>query len=114
MILDSRPVHSAVARNPAMIDAQKETQSSGSRGHDRGAADGAFYRQRRYGAESRIISRLVTDAAKVASVSHAMAVSTYPGYRPAPELVDTLWEDLRAVLPGVGAAPSIPQQSSLF
>ncbi|MGU7802371.1 DUF72 domain-containing protein, partial [Escherichia coli] len=26
----------------------------------------------------------------------------------------TLWEDLRAVLPGVGAAPSIPQQSSLF
>lgn len=83
VILDSRPVHSAVARNPAMIDAQKkETQSSGSRGHDRGAADGAFYRQRRYGAESRIISRLVTDAAKVASVSHAMAVSTYPGYRP--------------------------------
>ena len=37
-----------------------------------------------------------------------------PDIAQAPELVDTLWEDLRAVLPGVGAAPSIPQQSSLF
>lgn len=46
------------------------------------------------------------DAAKVASVSHAMAVSTYtPDIARAPELVDTLWEDLRAV-PGVSAAPS--------
>ena len=29
-----------------------------------------------------------------------------PDIAQAPELVDTLWEDLRAVLPGVGAAPA--------
>ncbi|HHL2825898.1 TPA: hypothetical protein ACQ431_004172, partial [Citrobacter murliniae] len=32
----------------------------------------------------------------------------------APQLVDTLWSDLRTVLPEIGSAPSIPQQSSLF
>ncbi|MGQ7183812.1 DUF72 domain-containing protein, partial [Escherichia sp. HC-CC] len=32
----------------------------------------------------------------------------------APELVHTLWEDLRKTLPEIGAVPAIPQQSSLF
>ena len=30
------------------------------------------------------------------------------------ELVDTLWNTLRAALPDLGDAPAIPQQSSLF
>jgi uncharacterized protein YecE (DUF72 family) len=37
-----------------------------------------------------------------------------PDIAQAPELVDTLWSDLRAALPEIGAAPSIPQQTSLF
>jgi len=37
-----------------------------------------------------------------------------PDIAQAPELVDTLWADLRNVLPEIGSAPSFPQQSSLF
>ena len=37
-----------------------------------------------------------------------------PDIAQAPELVDTLWQDLQDVLPDIGTAPSIPQQSSLF
>ena len=37
-----------------------------------------------------------------------------PDIAQAPELVDTLWADLRNALPEIGSAPSIPQQSSLF
>ncbi len=37
-----------------------------------------------------------------------------PDIAQAPELVNTLWHDLRSVLPEIGTAPSIPQQSSLF
>lgn len=39
---------------------------------------------------------------------------TYARYCQAPELVHTLWEDLRKTLPEIGAVPAIPQQSSLF
>ncbi|MDI5303981.1 hypothetical protein MJN76_33835, partial [Salmonella enterica subsp. enterica serovar Anatum] len=35
-----------------------------------------------------------------------------PDIAQAPELVNTLWHDLRSVLPEIGTAPSIPQQSS--
>lgn len=37
-----------------------------------------------------------------------------PDIAQAPELVHTLWEDLRKTLPEIGAVPAIPQQSSLF
>lgn len=37
-----------------------------------------------------------------------------PDIAQAPELVDTLWSDLRTALPEIGNAPSIPQQTSLF
>lgn len=37
-----------------------------------------------------------------------------PDIAQAPELVNTLWGDLRRTLPEVGDAPSIPQQTSLF
>ncbi|STW06222.1 Uncharacterised protein [Klebsiella grimontii] len=36
-----------------------------------------------------------------------------PDIAQAPELVDTLWGDLRTALPEIGNAPSIPQQTSL-
>jgi len=37
-----------------------------------------------------------------------------PDIAQAPELVETLWQDLRTAMPIVGEAPSLPLQSSLF
>lgn len=42
--------------------------------------------------------------------NHAVPVPPYPDIAQAPELVDTLWSDLRAALPEIGAAPSIPRK----
>ncbi len=57
---------------------------------------------------------LVAETPAVAADHHAFSVFTYPDIAQAPELVNTLWHDLRSVLPEIGTAPSIPQQSSLF
>lgn len=45
---------------------------------------------------------------------NTLPVPPHTGYRQAPQLVDILWSDLRAALPEIGDAPSIPQQTSLF
>lgn len=115
VILDSRPVHSAVARNPAMIDAQKKKPKVPV--HAVMTAEQPMVRF--IGSDNMMQNRelfrvwLQTLPKWHQSATPWLFLHT-PDIAQAPELVDTLWEDLRTVLPGVGAAPSIPQQSSLF
>ena len=113
VILDSRPVHSAVPHNEAIVDAQRKTESAGPRHRDRTEPDGQVHRQRQYAAKSGDVRRL---AAKLASWEHTTTPYLFctPDIAQAPELVDALWQALQAAVPSVGSVPSIPQQSSLF
>ncbi|MGP2048534.1 DUF72 domain-containing protein [Klebsiella aerogenes] len=115
VILDSRPVHSAVARNPAMIDAQKKKPKVPVHAVMTAEQPMVRFIGSDDMAQNRELFRvwLQTLPKWHQSATPWLFLHT-PDIAQAPELVDTLWEDLRAVLPGVGAAPSIPQQSSLF
>ncbi|WP_417639755.1 DUF72 domain-containing protein [Klebsiella aerogenes] len=115
VILDSRPVHSAVARNPAMIDAQKKKPKVPV--HAVMTAEQPMVRfigSDDMGQNRELFRVWLQTLPKWHQSATPWLFLHTPDIAQAPELVDTLWEDLRAVLPGVGAAPSIPQQSSLF
>ncbi len=115
LILDSRPVHSAVARSPAMLDAQRKkpkvpVHALVTAHHPMvrfiGSDDMAQNRE--------LFSVWLRTLPKWAQTTTPYLFLHTPDIAQAPELVDTLWSDLRAALPEIGAAPSIPQQTSLF
>ena len=83
VILDSRPVHSAVARDDM-------TQNR------------------------ELFSVWIRTLPKWTPTATPYLFLHTPDIAQAPELVDTLWGDLRTALPEIGNAPSIPQQTSLF
>lgn len=114
-ILDSRPVHSAIARNPAMIDAQRKKPKLPvhGRGHG-GESAGSLYRQRRHGPQSPLFGVWLQTLPQWSQSTTPYLFLHTPDIAQAPELVSTLWEDLRRVMPEVGTAPSIPQQTALF
>ncbi|HHE5808609.1 TPA: DUF72 domain-containing protein [Klebsiella michiganensis] len=115
VILDSRPVHSAVARSPAMLDAQRKkpkvpVHALVTAHHPMvrfiGSDDMAQNRE--------LFSVWLRTLPKWAQTTTPYLFLHTPDIAQTPELVDTLWSDLRAALPEIGTAPSIPQQTSLF
>lgn len=114
-ILDSRPVHSAVARNPAMIDAQRKKPklpvhavvTAGNPLVRFIGSDDMAHNHRLFGVWLQTLAKWRQ------STTPYLFLHT-PDIAQAPELVSTLWEDLRRVMTEVGSAPSIPQQTALF
>lgn len=115
VILDSRPVHSAIARTPAMIDAQKKKPKVPVH-----ALMTAHHPLVRFiGSDDMVQNRelfgvWIRTLPKWTQTTTPYLFLHTPDIAQAPELVDTLWSDLRAALPEIGDAPSIPQQSTLF
>ncbi len=115
VILDSRPVHSALPRSEAVIEAQRKkpvvpvhavvtAQNPMVRfiGSDDMAQNSALF--------AVWLEKL---ALWEKSTTPYLFLHT-PDIAEAPVLVDTLWAALQHAVPSVGSAPSIPQQSSLF
>lgn len=115
VILDSRPVHAARAHNEAIRDAQRKKPKVPV--HAVMTANTPIVR---FIGSDDMTQNLTFFAAWLQKLPQWEQTSTpylflhTPDIAQAPELVDTLWESLRAVLPVIGSAPSIPQQSSLF
>lgn len=115
VILDSRPVHSAIARTPAMIDAQKKKPKVPVH-----ALVTAHHPLVRFiGSDDMAQNRDLFGVWLQKLPQWTQTTTPYlflhtPDIAQAPELVDTLWNDLRTALPEIGDAPSIPQQSTLF
>lgn len=115
LILDSRPVHAAHAHNEAIRDAQLKkpklpVHAVVTANHPlvRFIGSDDMRQNRAFFADWLKKLPLWEQATTPYLFLHT------PDIAQAPELVDTLWQDLRDVLPDIGTAPSIPQQSSLF
>ncbi|MEH0884744.1 DUF72 domain-containing protein [Enterobacter sp. UNJFSC 003] len=115
VILDSRPVHSAIPHSEAIIDAQRKKPK--------------LPVHAIVTAKNPIVRFIGSDNMQQNQDMFAVWLRTLPKWEPtttpylflhtpdiaqAPELVDALWQALQAAVPSVGHAPSIPQQSSLF
>lgn len=114
-MLDSRPVHAAIPHTEAIRDAQRKKPKVPV--HAVVTANNPMVRF--IGSDDMAQNRQFF-AVWLAKLSLWRQTSTpylflhTPDIAQAPQLVDTLWSDLRTVLPEIGSAPSIPQQSSLF
>ncbi|KNC94315.1 DUF72 domain-containing protein [Trabulsiella odontotermitis] len=115
VILDSRPVHSAVPHSETIIEAQRKKPKVPVH-----AVVTAQHPMVRFiGSDNMAQNRELFAVWLKTLPQWANRTTPYlflhtPDIAQAPELVDTLWADLRSALPDVGAAPAIPQQSSLF
>ncbi|WP_437888890.1 DUF72 domain-containing protein [Phytobacter sp. V91] len=115
VILDSRPVHSAVAHNQAIIDAQRKKPKV----PVHALVTASHPMVRFIGSDNMVQNRQLFAVwlAKLAVWEQTTTPYLFlhtPDIAEAPVLVDTLWTDLQHALPSLGNAPSIPQQSSLF
>ena len=115
VILDSRPVHAAIPHTEAIRDAQRKKPKVPVH-----AVVTANHPMVRFIGSDNMTQNRQFFAAWLAKLSLWQQTTTpylflhTPDIAQAPELVDTLWADLRNALPEIGSAPSIPQQSSLF
>ncbi|HCU0187703.1 TPA: DUF72 domain-containing protein [Citrobacter koseri] len=115
VILDSRPVHAAHPHNQAIREAQRKKPKVPVH-----AIVTAKHPLIRFIGSDNMVQNQTFFADWLAKLPLWETTSTpylflhTPDIAQAPELVNTLWGDLRAALPGIGTAPSIPQQSSLF
>lgn len=102
MILDSRPVHSAAATSPAMIDAQQKKPKVPVH-----AVMTARQPMVRFigGDDMALgtVSRLASDPGEWHQSGTPWLFLHTPDIAFAPALVDTLWGDLRAALPAAGS-----------
>lgn len=115
VILDSRPVHAARPHNEAVREAQRKKPKVPV--HALVTASHPLVRF--IGSDDMAQNRALFADWLNMLPRWTQTTTPYlflhtPDIAQAPELVATLWEDLRAVLPEIGTAPSIPQQSSLF
>lgn len=115
VILDSRPVHQALPHSEAIIDAQRKKPKVPV--HAVVTAENPMVRF--IGSDNMQQNRELFAVWLKTLPQWANSTTPYlflhtPDIAQAPELVDTLWPDLQRALPGLGAAPAIPQQSSLF
>ncbi|QLY61368.1 DUF72 domain-containing protein [Citrobacter freundii] len=115
VILDSRPVHAAVPHSEAIRDAQRKKPKVPV--HAVVTANNPMVRF--IGSDNMEQNRTLFNVwlAKLSLWKQTTTPYLFlhtPDIAQAPELVDTLWADLRSALPEIGSAPSIPQQSSLF
>ncbi|CAM3573025.1 DUF72 domain-containing protein [Klebsiella variicola] len=113
--LDSRPVHSAAATSPAMIDAQKKKPKVPVHAVMTARQPMVRFIGGDDMAHNRELFRVWLQTLPKWHQSGTPWLFLHtPDIAYAPTLVDTLWSDLRTALPAAGNAPSIPQQSSLF
>ncbi|EMO4246316.1 DUF72 domain-containing protein [Citrobacter freundii] len=115
VILDSRPVHAAIPHTEAIRDAQRKKPKVPVH-----AVVTANHPMVRFIGSDDMAQNSALFAVWLTKLSLWQHTTTpylflhTPDIAQAPELVDTLWADLRNALPEIGSAPSIPQQSSLF
>lgn len=115
VILDSRPVHAAHPHSEAVRDAQRKKPKVPVH-----AVVTASHPMVRFIGSDNMAQNRQFFAAWLQKLPQWRQTTTpflflhTPDIAQAPELVNTLWHDLRSVLPEIGTAPSIPQQSSLF
>lgn len=115
VILDSRPVHSAIAHSEAVIEAQRKKPKVPVH-----ALITAHHPMVRFiGSDNMRQNRQLFAVWLEKLPQWEQTTTPYlflhtPDIAQAPELVETLWQDLSAAIPSIGAAPSLPQQSSLF
>lgn len=115
VILDSRPVHAAIPHTEAIRDAQRKKPKVPVH-----AVVTANHPMVRFIGSDNMAQNSALFAVWLTKLSQWQQTTTpylflhTPDIAQAPELVDTLWANLRSALPEIGSAPSIPQQSSLF
>jgi uncharacterized protein YecE (DUF72 family) len=115
VILDSRPVHSAVPHSEAIIDAQRKkprvpVHAVVTANHPMVRFIGSDNMQQNQQMFAVWLQKL---AIWQQTTTPYLFLHT-PDIAQAPELVDALWQALQDAVPGLGPAPATPQQSSLF
>lgn len=115
VVLDSRPVHSAIPHSEAVIEAQRKKPKVPV--HALVTAQHPMVRF--IGSDNMAQNRKLFAVWLEKLPLWEQTATPYlflhtPDIAQAPELVDTLWQDLQQVAPSIGTPPSIPQQSSLF
>ena len=115
VILDSRPVHAARPHSEAIRDAQRKKPKVPV--HAVLTAKNPLIRF--IGSDDMTQNRELFQVWLQKLAQWHQTTTPYlflhtPDIAQVPELVHTLWEDLRKTLPEIGAVPAIPQQSSLF
>lgn len=115
VILDSRPVHAAIARNDAVIDAQRKKPKVPVHAVvTAGQPMVRFIGSDEMAQNQAMFAPWLEKLAKWQQTTTPYLFLHTPDIAQAPELVHSLWQALQTALPELGAAPSIPQQSSLF
>ncbi|MEX3022595.1 DUF72 domain-containing protein [Kluyvera sp. STS39-E] len=115
VILDSRPVHAARPHSEAVIDAQRKKPKVPVH-----AVVTAEQPMVRFIGSDDMAQNQAMFAPWLEKLQKWQQTTTpylflhTPDIAQAPELVHSLWQALQTALPELGAAPSIPQQSSLF
>ncbi|WP_312227212.1 DUF72 domain-containing protein [Pseudescherichia sp.] len=115
VILDSRPVHSALPRSEAVIEAQRKKPVVPVH-----AVVTALNPMVRFIGSDDMTQNSALFAVWLEKLAQWEQNTTpylflhTPDIAEAPVLVDTLWPALQRAVPSVGPAPSIPQQTSLF
>lgn len=115
VILDSRPVHSAIPHSEAIVDAQRKKPKVPV--HAIVTAQNPMVRfigSDNMQQNQAMFAVWLQKLAKWEQTTKPYLFLHTPDIAQAPELVDALWQALQAAVPAVGDAPSIPQQSSLF
>ena len=115
VILDSRPVHSAVPHSEAVIDAQRKKPKVPV--HAVVTASNPMVRfigSDNMQQNQQMFAVWLQTLAKWQQTTTPYLFLHTPDIAQAPELVDALLQALQDALPGLGPAPAIPQQSSLF
>lgn len=115
VILDSRPVHSAIPHNEAIIEAQRKKPKV----PVHAIVTGGNPMVRFIGSDNMQQNRELFGVWLQTLPKWEQTTTPYlflhtPDIAQAPELVDALWQALQAAAPSLGPAPAIPQQSSLF
>lgn len=115
VVLDSRPVHSALPHSEAAREAQRKKPKVPV--HAVVTAQNPMVRF--IGSDNMQQNRELFDVWLKTLPKWEQTTTPYlflhtPDIAQAPELVDLLWQALRNAIPSLGAPPAIPQQSSLF
>lgn len=115
VILDSRPVHSAIPHNQAIIDAQRKKPKV----HVHAITTAQHPMVRFIGSDNMAQNTALFDVWLKKLPEWEQRTTPFlflhtPDIGQALELVATLWPSLQSAIPSIGPAPSVPQQTSLF
>ena len=115
VILDSRPVHSAIPHSQAIVDAQRKKPKVPV--HAIATANNPMVRF--IGSDNMAQNMALFDVWLKKLPLWEQSTTPFlflhtPDIAQALELVATLWPSLQSAVPSIGPAPSVPQQTSLF